>query len=53
MGEIDVIAAEATLGENDGELGGKLGFAEVAASTTMRARRGGSGRRRSALVLRR
>ena len=29
VGEIDVIAAEATLGENDGELGGKLGFAEV------------------------
>ena len=29
MGEIDVVAAETALGENDGDFGGKFGFAEV------------------------
>ena len=29
MGEIDVVAAETALGENDGDFGGQFGFAEV------------------------
>jgi hypothetical protein len=45
VGEIDVIAAEATLGENDGELGGKLGFADIGQHRPPCARgAGGSGR---------
>ena len=29
VGEIDVVAAETALGENDGDFGSKFGFAEV------------------------